>query len=105
MQGEQQLKFYDEKEWRYLPECNTENEFFYLTEEGFNNVEFKKKANEALYLKKIEFTYSDIKFLVVPHKSDVQPLVDFLQNHVKYKVACLEIVRRVITVDEIEHDF
>lgn len=105
IQDTKPLTFYDEKEWRYLPEANHEHDYFYLAEEGFNNEDCKKEANDDMTVKKIEFTCDDIKFLVVPAKSDVQSLVNFLQGHKKYKSACIDLIRRIITIEEIEHDF
>ncbi|MCG3165051.1 MAG: hypothetical protein POELPBGB_00811 [Bacteroidia bacterium] len=104
-QGGEILTFYDEKEWRYLPVASETDDYFYLAEKDFNNVIEREKANATMAKNKIDFTIDDIKYLVVPEKKDVEDLTNFLLSEIKFKSNPLELIRRIITVEEIENDF
>lgn len=103
-QGGDFLRFYDEKEWRYLPIADS-NDYFYLSEKDYNSSTEREKANNEMLSKKIEFQAEDIKYLVVPEIKDVNQLIDFLSNEDKFKTKSTELIRRIITVEEIESDF
>ncbi|RPH34530.1 MAG: hypothetical protein EHM93_00410 [Bacteroidales bacterium] len=104
-QGDDFLTFYDEKEWRYLPVVSESDDYFYLAEKDYNNLHERDIANSTMLTKKIDFQTEDIKYLVVPAKKDVDGLVNFLTSETKFNANPLELVRRIITVEEIENDF
>lgn len=104
-QGGRHLTFYDEKEWRYLHSTEKDTEIFYLPEETYDNDIEREKANMAIYDHAVQFTADDIKFLIVPDKSDVNELISYLRSHAQYSLKLNDLIRRIITVEEIENDF
>ncbi len=107
MQGGRKFRFYDEKEWRYLP--STGSKGFFMDEQEFSNAVIREKRNRELELQSIDFEANDVKFLVVPGENDVKDLLILLDNLVEMKrFTSLDktyLVRKIITVDEIMQDF
>lgn len=102
------LKFYDEKEWRYLPVTGFDEEFF-MNEETFNNAEKREEGNRRMYPHKIDFSADDVKFLIVPNEKKAEHLIKhlkILEGKERFThEQVIKLTRKVLTVDEIENDF
>lgn len=104
------VRFYDEREWRYVPSykdvLKVKNEFF-LTQQEF--LDERDKHNE--YLKnnfQLKFNPHDIKYIIVKDEDDVLRIQDKIRkifgNSTGYdQVQLLE--SRIITMKQILEDF
>ena len=97
-------KFYDEREWRYVPKY-----------EGYlwikNNSLFANKDKKSTILSKIDshrliFEPNDIKYIIIKDESEIADFVRHLQM-AKAKFSYDDVLRvttRIITIDEINDD-
>lgn len=98
-------RFYDEREWRYVPNINiAEIEFVINPEEYLHNKdEFNKSASEI----KLCFAPTDISYIILNDESEISDFIVFLRN--TFRRSPLEdvdtLITRIITVDQIYHDF
>jgi hypothetical protein len=58
-------RFYDEREWRYIPFQADKNEDLFITIEEFDNETTLKEANNRMRKYKLSFEIDDISFLIV----------------------------------------
>lgn len=106
-------RFYDEKEWRYVPEVKdiTENseESFYLSEENYK-AKITRSTFNALLQKshKLIFDSKDIEYLILNDKREALSMIKSLIK-IKGKVYSDEdldyLKTKIITVDQIKNDF
>lgn len=107
-QNNKEKLFYDEKEWRYLPQLEDSDEIgFFLKEEMYNNSVKKEKANSKLKKYTLNFSPDDIKFLVVPERKNVDSLTKKLKMIPRFQDerVLVNTLSKVITVKEIVEDF
>lgn len=64
----QKSKFYDEREWRYIPFDAQKVDELFLSIKDFDNEQLLKSANERLIKYKLNFTSEDISYLIVENK-------------------------------------
>lgn len=92
-------KFYDEREWRYLPDTNLVEPLFGLS-----------KINEAVFPLQPVFTMplhpNEIEYIIIEHEADLEQLLPVLKklsskNGVRYET----LVSKIITAKQIERDF
>jgi len=104
---EENYRFYDEKEWRYVPPDKLM--------EGATNVAMpekylsdKDKYNKAIKHIKLNFTFEDISYIIVKEETDIPEIAKQLR-HVyadKCTVTQLEILlTRIITASQVINDF
>ena len=78
-------KFYDEREWRFIPfEAETSDELF-LTIWDFDNKEKLEKANERMKKYPLLFDVSDIEYILVQNeeeKEEILKLVDIQEENI-----------------------
>ena len=72
----QVVRFYDEREWRYVPPYvkNHPNSYFFLDEQSFKDSNILNTANQYVSDQYLGFKVSDIKILIVPdnhHKVNI----------------------------------
>lgn len=69
--------FYDEREWRFFPNIFSlaEMEDPALTEEDFNDLEKREKANQTLKSISLPYTPRDIKYIIVSEESEIPDLI------------------------------
>lgn len=83
--GEVDKYFYDEREWRYIPDFSKieslgENFKTRLTEKEFKNEVEKASANKALEQKvQLSFEPNDIKYLIVASESEIIPTIEAIK--------------------------
>lgn len=98
--------FYNEREWRYMP---VGHELF-LQKDDFLNKDKREKYNGELAVKyAISFVPDDIRYIVVKNEDEIVPLVDHLLvlgKERKFSMAEGEkLVTRIITSERIKEDF
>jgi len=95
-------KYYDEKEWRYVPKNLTS--YYNIINESFNN----KMNNETDFSNyKLSFNPDDIRYLIVKDDSDIVDIIDKLKLiKSKFSQAKIEkLISKVITINQIFEDF
>jgi len=108
-QGSQNGKdrlFYDEKEWRYMPDTENESEIF-CPESLFDNSNrlISEKKNKVLKKYALNFELEDIKYVILPNDLEVEKFYTYLKSDRKYKANYVKIIRKIITAEEIKVDF
>jgi len=102
------IRFYNEREWRFVPEL-PEGFFRY----GMNKEHFLESAkrtesnNELAKVARISFEPNDIKYLIVRREDEIVPLIREVE-HIKgrYSYDDVRLVSsRVISAEQITSDF
>lgn len=98
----QNVKFYDEREWRYVPD-STENRIdnFLLANE------FEKLKDKSIPKFRLSFNPKDIKYLIVSKDKEISPLIRTIrETKANYAHKDVELLHsRIITVAQIKNDF
>lgn len=92
-------KFYDEREWRYIPDTNLAEPLFGIA-----------KINEALLPAdrsyKMPLDPCEIEYIIIEQDKDIEPLLKVLKKlGSKTKVSYETLVSKIITAKQIERDF
>jgi hypothetical protein len=82
---QEKRKFYDEKEWRYIPEHSENNKELELSMHDFKISNLLLKANKKLENQKFELSFesSDVDFLIVnssAEKNELKSIIDEVFN-------------------------
>jgi hypothetical protein len=102
------IRFYNEREWRYVPTESEPNIKFALNESEYKNPEMLKQANSTLTNVRLHFEPNDIKYVIVKEEKEILEMVKALREIKgrKYdKDTVLIVASRVITCDQILKDF
>ena len=96
------VKFYDEREWRYVPTYDAFKIGSILSEEMYEKLKNKSLPNDTL-----KFTPKDVKYLIVPSDNKISPLIKSVKNSKEnYSLRDVDLLHsRIITVDQIKSDF
>jgi hypothetical protein len=79
-------KFYDEREWRYIPfEADNKNELL-ISIQDYDNLNKLEQANKNLEKYKLDFELDDIKYLIVNNKKEKQELNNLINEIFKQKI-------------------
>lgn len=75
-------RFYDEREWRYIPFQleNKGRDYIHMNIEEYNNPKKLEEANELVKNFKLNFEITDIEYIVVETEKDYIKLESFLKN-------------------------
>lgn len=96
------IKFYDEREWRYVPDITRRPKVGLITEKVF-----KELSDKSLPDYNLPFTPKDIKYLIVSKDTEISGLVKTIEaskaNYAFKDVMLLH--SRIMTVDQIKSDF
>lgn len=101
------IRFYNEREWRYVPPIETPHIRFALGKEYYTNPEKIKQADSTLENVKLRFGPSDIKYVIVNKEEEILETVKALRRikGQKYEEDTVLIVAsRVITCDQVLKD-
>jgi hypothetical protein len=104
---QEEKKFYDEREWRYIPPKQP-NIKFALTESEFQNPQIRSEANSNVRRVTLSFKPPDIKYIILDKEAEILGFVTTLRNlkGQKYDRDIVNVVTtRVITCDQISKDF
>ena len=96
------IKFYDEREWRYVPNHIKFRGMEVLLEENF-----AKLKDKSLPDYKLAFTPKDIKYLIVSTDKEISPLIKSIKDSERnYSYKDVELLHsRIMTIDQIKNDF
>ena len=101
-------RFYDEREWRYVPFLNSDIKDYRLSKEEFLNEIKRAAANDAIAKSsKLSFKYSDIKYLIVNKESEMISLSDALDSMIGiFQPTEIKVLKtKIISSEQIKEDF
>ncbi len=104
------VRFYDEREWRYIPTINDGTEHFklFLGPDEFKEVRYKKQETEKLKQKKVSFEPKDIRYIIVKSESEILDMYNKIERIKGDKYSPDDIKRlqtRIISMEHIRDDF
>ncbi len=99
-------KFYNEREWRYIPDITEQVHLVLYTSpkkknKDFYNVE-NNRLSETTNSQRINVSAEDVRYLIIP-ESDRKDFISFLKIH--FPTNSDEYISRIITIEQIKADF
>lgn len=92
--------FYEEREWRYVPNTIGNNRLMLLDDEYEKNREsFNLIANKE----RLKFEYSDVSYIILRENSKIDSFVKYINKYVKDDKDLL--CSKIITLEQISKDF
>ena len=101
-------RFYNEREWRYIPDIDFLAEPpFLLSAAEFNDEQIRSQANNKLKGYKLRFGPNDIKYIVVHTELEISHMIKALKRiKGRFGNDVVEILTsKILTSDQILHDF
>lgn len=102
------VRFYDEREWRWIPNMADTANGLRLMREEYDNPGIRDKANRDVGKKyRLRFEPSDIKYIIVAREDEVLPMIHAVEQ-IKEKYSADEkrlLTSRVISAERIAADF
>ncbi len=102
------IRFYDEREWRFLPELPADFVPLVLSKEQFMDDGMRAQANlELAETCPLSFEPKDIRYLVVRQEEEIVPLISQIEQ-IKDKYSYYDVrllASRVISAEQIKSDF
>jgi hypothetical protein len=102
------IRFYDEREWRFVPDVDRIDLPRILSKKEYLNKQFRMEANKDLAENFVLcFTPIDIKYIIVRNEDDILPMIHSIEDiKSKYDREIVKLLTtRIITVDHIAEDF
>jgi hypothetical protein len=70
------IRFYDEREWRFVPELAGDLFKYLLDENDYNNFATRKKANREIQTRsRLCFEPPDIKYIIIAREKEILPMI------------------------------
>ena len=95
-------RFYDEREWRYIPENAS-----FVDKRNFQNDVHRNYYNSEIEEDKLIYHPNDISYIIIKDSTELMPMVDSLK-FIKGKYNKEEIDRlitKILTIEQIMEDF
>ena len=101
------VRFYDEREWRFVANIPSQTMRLFLEKEDFFNEEFKSQCNASVGDQfRLRFQANDIKYLIVPKEKQIVPFIRKLRAKSPLSKDDLNLIcSRVISAEQIRTDF
>lgn len=102
------VKYYDEKEWRYIPNPLHEDSIFFISINDYQNDQKRAEHNLLLEKHSLLFVANDIEYIIVPSEEEILPIIkDIIDiKGPRYDDDTVTLLKsRVLTVDQIKKDF
>lgn len=102
------VRFYDEREWRWIPRVKNKNVWTHLTKDQFMDEEFKKGANQLIsQFHRLHFQSKDINYLIVNNESEIDQFIISLERTKNNfdPITIRKLTSRIITRERIMSDF
>lgn len=98
-------RFYDEREWRFVPDIT--HEPIVVSLKQYSEPKKKKENNDLVGKIKLTFEANDIAYIILNQDNEISELIEFLRK--TFKKSSLEdvdiLITRIITVSQIYNDF
>ena len=104
----QNVRFYDEREWRFVPGLRGDLIKYLLYEDEYNDKTVREKANREIRETRIGFEPSDIKYIIVSRNEEILPLIKVIEDikGARYEGDPIKLLcSKIICADDIEKDF
>jgi len=105
---EHKKRFYDEREWRWIPEIDHQQVYFHLDKDHYEDREFRNRANNLLAEHyRLHFTPDDIKYLIIKNEREIDSFIQRIEQ-IKSGFDNITVKRlssRIITKEQILYDF
>jgi hypothetical protein len=101
-------RFYDEREWRYVPEYNDKRIKPSIKDEEYRVYRGDSKAKPLIEAINLEFKAKDIKYLLVKSKEDIPRLIRTIKstnNLVDNSDEADILATNIITIEQLDSDF
>lgn len=106
---EKKKRFYDEREWRYVPNPDKyKSKKYVLSESEFNDIKTKNEANLKLEKANLSFKPVDIRYIIVNEfgLTDIFHHLTDISKKNKYDSHTLRILTsKILTYEQIKYDF
>lgn len=97
-------KFYNEREWRYIPQISRDIHLEFLTGE-YDEKEKVNELSERTKNDKIILNPLNIAYIIVKEESEVKDMIKVLKKRFKNDSLLEQLYSRIITVKQIKEDF
>jgi hypothetical protein len=104
---EKKVRFYDEKEWRYVPNITFDDRKS-LSNEEFKNETIREKANIELEVYKLGFNINDIKYIFIKSNNEIHEFVEAIRNIKGHRYSTQEVdilTTKITTIENLKEDF
>lgn len=101
-------RFYDEREWRYVPAFKNSEIKAYLNIEQYKQYRGSSKTKPFIENINLPFTGNDIKYLIVKSSKDIPKLIKTIKgidNLTKNPNEADVLTTKILTVEQINNDF
>lgn len=101
---EKVVRFYDEREWRYVPVDLSTDDIMVEKNQDIKAI----IGNNDKYKGKPQFEYSDLKYLIVRDDNEREKLINYIDEELKTKIKKKErtlLKSKILTVKQIAEDF
>lgn len=105
--GEEKIRYYDEREWRYVLPCFVDGKQTYLSSDGYNDPIKREEMNRSNEQYGIRFNPSVINYIIVKSEKeiiDVKHAVSSIKGNYPYDQVDL-LTTRLISIERIKEDF
>jgi hypothetical protein len=103
------VRFYDEREWRFVPDLTGDLNKYLLYEEDYNNKTARDKANNEIQERsRISFEFTDVKYIIVHHNEEIPSMIKKIEELKgdRYSPDAIKVLNsKIITADQILTDF
>jgi len=101
------IHFYDEREWRYVPEISenyNSNSLAFINKNRFDDKAWQKTLNDIAKQVFLEYEVSNIKYIIMPNYSieAFEKLIDKPKH--KFNSHKAELFSKIITIEQIKED-
>ena len=104
-------KFYDEKEWRYIPDSQKLSELVLAIKK--KDVFDSNEASRITEKCKLAVNFDDILYILIPNKNYIPKIIEIIKSVIQKKVRAtkerdeilLNLSSKILRVDQILHDF
>ena len=106
-QTQEKVRFYDEREWRFIPIAD-DGRLSALNLPGYLKASARAQANHDISEYRLSFTPSDIRYVIVKHENEILDIIRELERIKgrKYTADQVKILSsRVISSAQIIEDF
>ena len=100
---EENYKFYNEREWRYIPKISNDVHLE-IVDNNFTKDNLDK-LNEKTIREKIHLSAKDISYIIVSKDSEIKDMVKFINTIPSFSKDKERLYSRIITVEQIQKDF
>lgn len=101
-------RYYDEREWRYVPPRETEGINWEMTDDAYRKFRGNSKSKNFLKKPILNFTADDVRYLIVKKDSDIPPLIRKIRTIDQLSKNSDQadiLITKIMTVDSINKDY